>query len=83
MGTVPAIRVDDDFAPSQSRVAMRSANNKLACGVDQNVLFAVEQSLKFSRQLRLDPWQQDVPHIILDACQHAPVGFELLVTPGP
>ena len=53
----PAVSVDDNFAPGDASIAMRSAGNKPASRIDVNVCICVHQ---FCRHNRIDYFTFDV-----------------------
>jgi len=70
VGAAAAICVNDDLSARQAAVAVRSADNELAGGIDMIFDFSVKELLYLFAKLHFNPWNEDVDHILFDRFQH-------------
>ena len=80
MGTLASIGVDNNLASGKTRIAMRTADDKLARGVHIILDVIVEQGEHLlGVNLLLNPGNEDVEYIFTDALLHGLIGIELVV----
>ena len=79
MGTATPVCVDDDFAPREARVAVRSADDELARRVDMELDVVAEKGLYGRAHARLDPRDENVLDVLLDLREHRGLGVEIVV----
>ena len=77
MRALAAISVDDDLTAGETRVAVRTADDELAGGVDVVFNVVVEEGEHFLAELRLYARNENVDHVLADLGEHLLVGFEL------
>ena len=72
-----AIGVDYDFASGQAGVAVRSADNEFAGGVDVQRIVVVEQRAQFGGNLSFDAGYEYVAYVAAYGVEHLTVGLVL------
>ena len=82
MGTLAAVGVDDDLSTGESRVAMRSADDELAGGVDMIDDVVVEEVEHLLAAACLHTWDEDVDDVVPDLPEHRLVVVEKFVVLG-
>ena len=79
MGTAATVGVNDDLATREARVAVRSADDELACRVDIEFHVVAEKLLQTRGELLLYPRDEDVLHVVLDLLLHGRIVGKLVV----
>ena len=80
MCALASVGVDDNLASCQSCVAMRTADDKLAGGVDKVYDVIVEEAEHVGVfQLALHTWYEDILHVLAYCLEHGVVVGELVV----
>ncbi len=79
MGIAATVGVDDDLAARYTRVAVRTADDELACGVHVELHVIAEEFLQAGGQLFLHPGDEDVAHVGFNFLLHGFVVGKLIV----
>ena len=80
MSTLATVGIHNNLATGETRVTMRTANHKLARGIDVVLDVAIKQSQHCSRvNLLFHPWNKDIDYIFTDALLHGFIAIKLIV----
>ena len=77
MSSFTSIGVDDDFAPRETRISVRTTDDELTCGVYQQLRLTIEGALYLFGIACQDTGKEYTADILGDTCLHRSVGYSL------
>ena len=77
MSSFTSVGVDDDFAPRETRISVRTTDDELTCGVYQQLRLTIEGALYLFGIACQDTGKKHTADILGDTCLHRSVGYSL------